>query len=292
MEENSVTTTLTAEQTLERLNNVTNLPAIPKVLQEISQLFNSPDISVKKISGLVGKDQSLTLKVLSIANSPLYGLRRNVTSIENAILVLGIHEIKSIVTSLKMTSTIKIKSDKFFDPNKFWHHSMVVGILAQRMSKDLGFNFEGDGFVAGMLHDMGILVIHEFLPDEYKKIIDFSEANNTNFLEAEYNILGLSHQEIGEFLSAKWSLPTVFTDALQYHHQPNCSLENNYLTSILHIADYVTSIYDVTNVIWDEDFNLDYSVMELLNFLSPDEFEAFVEAYREDSIEAAKSHVV
>ena len=141
-----------ADQIVEKLQKVENLPAVPKVLEEISKLFDSPDISINKISKIVGKDQSLTLKILSIANSPLYGLRRIVTSIDNAVLVLGIHEVKSIVTSLKMTSSIKTSPDKYFDPNKFWHHSMVVGILAQRISKDLGFNFEGDGFVAGMLH--------------------------------------------------------------------------------------------------------------------------------------------
>ena len=281
-----------ADRIVERLENVKNLPAVPKVLEEISLIFDSPDISVNKISKIVGKDQSLMLKILSIANSPLYGLRRNVTSVENAILVLGIHEVKSIVTSLKMSSSINVKADKYFDPNKFWHHSIVVGILAQRISKDLGFNFEGNGFVAGMLHDMGILVIHEFLQNEYKEIIEHAQTNNITFLEAEYKVMGVSHQEIGEFLAEKWSLPSVYTDALRYHHQPTVSFENKYLSSILHVADYLISIYDENIVLWDEDYKLDLSVIEQLNFLSPDEFEEFVEAYREDSIEAAKSQVV
>lgn len=108
-----------ADQIVERLQDVENLPAIPKVLEEISLIFDSPDISINRIAGMVGKDQSLTLKILSIANSPLYGLRRNVTSVENAILVLGIHEVKSIVTSLTMISSINMKPDKYFDPNKF-----------------------------------------------------------------------------------------------------------------------------------------------------------------------------
>jgi len=281
-----------ADQIVERLQNIENLPSVPKVLKEISLIFDSPDISINKISNMVGKDQSLTLKILSIANSPLYGLRRIVTSVENAILVLGIHEVKSIVTSLKMSSSINIKADKYFDPNKFWHHSMVVGILAQRISKDLGFNFEGNGFVSGMLHDMGILVIHEFLQDEYKEIIEYSQTNNVTFLEAEYKIMGVSHQEIGEFLAEKWSLPSVYTDALRYHHQPTVSVENKYLSSILHVADYLISIFDEDIVLWDEDYKLDFSIIDQLNFLSPGEFEEFIEAYREDSIETAKSHIV
>lgn len=281
-----------AEQTLKLLQNISNLPAVPKVLQEISQLFNLPRISLKQVADIVEKDPALTLKVLSVANSPLYGLRRNVTTIDSAVLILGIQEIKSIVTSIKMTSTIKMKPDKFFDPNKFWHHSMSVGVLAQRMSKDLGFTFEGDCFVAGMLHDMGVLVIHEYLSKEFHNIVEESKLKNIPFLEAEYDVLGLSHQEIGEYLTQKWSLPPVYTDALRFHHQPGNSKENNFLTSILHMADYTINKFQMANIIWDENYKLDSSIIELLNFLSPEVLDEFIEAYKEDSVEAAKSLII
>ena len=97
-----------ANDILKQLQNVSSLPPIPKVLQEISQLFNSPDISAKKVEMLIEKDPSLTLKVLSVANSPLYGLKRNVNTVGAAILILGMHEIKSVLTSVKLASTLKI----------------------------------------------------------------------------------------------------------------------------------------------------------------------------------------
>ncbi|NWF90133.1 MAG: HDOD domain-containing protein [Ignavibacteriaceae bacterium] len=281
-----------AEQTLQQIQTITNLPAVPKVLQEISQLFNLPRISLKQVGNIVEKDPALTVKVLSVANSPLYGLRRNVKSIDSAVLILGIQEIKSIVTSIKMTSTIKMKPDKFFDPNKFWHHSMSVGMLAQRMAKDLGFSFEGDCFVAGMLHDMGILVMHEFLSKDFNLIKDETKSNNCSFLEKEYEVLGLSHQEIGEFLTQKWALPPVYSDALRFHHRPGDSKENNFLTSILHIADFAISQFHINGVVWDENYALDDSVIELLNFLSKENFVEFIETYRDDSIEAAKSPII
>lgn len=251
-----------AEQTLAKLQNISNLPAVPKVLHEISTLFNLPRISLKQVGDIVEKDPALTVKVLSVANSPLYGLRRNVKSIDSAVLILGIQEIKSIVTSIKMTSAIKMKPDRFFDPNKFWHHSMSVGILAQRMAKDLGFNFEGDCYVAGMLHDMGILVIHEFLQKEFNTIKEEAKSNNCSFLKKEYEVLGLSHQEIGEYLTQKWSLPPVYSDALRFHHQPGDSKENNFLTSILHLADYTTSKFQTASLIWDENYKLDSSIIK------------------------------
>jgi len=281
-----------AEDILKQLQTVTTLPPIPRVLQEISQLFNSQTISAKKVTTLIEKDPSLTLKVLSVANSPLYGLRRNVTNISTAVIMLGMREIKSIVTSIRMAATMKMKSDKYFNPDKFLNHSMIVGILTQRMAKDLGFNFEGDGFTAGMLHDMGILIIHEYLSNEFLQIAGYSAQNKTTFLESEYKVLGLSHQEIGEFLTDKWQLPSVLSDALQYHHRPGNSKENNFLTAILHLADYAVSKFESAGIIWDENYSVDNSIIELLNFLSPEGVDEFIEAYKVDYLEAAKAQII
>lgn len=281
-----------SEQILKQLQDVSTLPPIPKVLNEMTQLFNSRDISAKKIENLIEKDPSLTLKVLSVANSPLFGLKRSVNSIGAAILILGVQEIKSIITSIKMAQTIKMKADNHFDPGEFLNHSMIVGVLAQRMSKDLGFNFDGDCFVAGMLHDMGIVIVHEYLHPEFLEIVDYTLQNNTSYLEAEYNILGLSHQEIGEFLTNKWSLPLVFSDALQFHHRPAQSKENNYLTSVIHIADYAASVFDNAGNIWDSGYQLDETTISQLNFLSKDNLNDFIEAYREDYYEVCKQKIV
>lgn len=281
-----------SEDILRQLQNVTNLPAIPRVLQEITQLFSSPDISARKVELMIEKDPSLTVKVLSVANSPLYGLRRKVNGINAAVLILGMQEIKSIVTSIRMASTIKMKSDKYFKPEIFLNHSTIVGMLAQRMSKDLGFNFQGDGFIAGMLHDMGILVLHEFLTKEFLETVFYSVQNKIPFLEAEYKVMGLSHQEIGEFLTDKWSLPSVFSDALQFHHQPGKSKENNFLTAVLHVADYATSKFEMKDIVWDENYSFDDSTIETLNFLSPEGVDEFIEAYRIDFLEATKSKII
>jgi len=112
------------------------------------------------------------------------------------------------------------------------------------------------------------------------------------FLQAEYNTLGLSHQEIGEFLADKWSLPAVLSDVLQFHHKPGYSKENNFLTSILHLADYAVSKFDSERILWDSDYVLDDAAISMLNFLSTEEFNDFVEAYREDYLELAKAKLI
>jgi len=281
-----------SEAILKKIQDVTILPPIPRVLQEITQLFSDPSISARKIEMLIEKDPSLTVKVLSVANSPLFGLRRSVTNIGSAVLILGYQEIKSIVTSIKMAAVLKMKSDKYFDPDIFLNHSLITGILTQRMSKDLGFNFDGDGFTAGMLHDMGIVILHEHFSQEFSQIAEYAAQNKVPFLQAEYNTLGLSHQEIGEFLADKWSLPAVLSDVLQFHHKPGYSKENNFLTSILHLADYAVSKFDSERILWDSDYVLDDAAADMLNFLSKDELNDFVEAYREDYLELAKAKLI
>lgn len=281
-----------SEAILKKIQDVTILPPIPRVLQEITQLFSDPSISARKIEMLIEKDPSLTVKVLSVANSPLFGLRRSVTNIGSAVLILGYQEIKSIVTSIKMAAALKMKSDKYFDPDIFLNHSLITGILTQRMSKDLGFNFDGDGFTAGMLHDMGIVILHEHFPQEFSQIAEYAAQNKVPFLQAEYNTLGLSHQEIGEFLADKWSLPAVLSDVLQFHHKPGYSKENNFLTSILHLADYAVSKFDSERILWDSDYVLDDAAADMLNFLSKDELNDFVEAYREDYLELSKTKLI
>lgn len=281
-----------SEAILKKIQDVTILPPIPRVLQEITQLFSDPSISARKIEMLIEKDPSLTVKVLSVANSPLFGLRRSVTNIGSAVLILGYQEIKSIVTSIKMAAALKMKSDKYFDPDIFLNHSLITGILTQRMSKDLGFNFDGDGFTAGMLHDMGIVILHEHFSQEFSQIAEYAAQNKVPFLQAEYNTLGLSHQEIGEFLADKWSLPAVLSDVLQFHHKPGYSKENNFLTSILHLADYAVSKFDSERILWDSDYVLDDAAADMLNFLSKDELNDFVEAYREDYLELSKTKLI
>ncbi|MCH8033969.1 MAG: HDOD domain-containing protein [Bacteroidetes bacterium] len=271
-----------AEVTVKRLQNISQLPAIPKVITEVSKLFSNPNTSITQLSDIIEKDQALTLKVLSVANSPLYGIQREINSLHAAILILGFQELRSIVTALGMKLSFKTTSSEYFDFHEFWLHSMVVGIAAKRITKELGFHFDGDSFTAGILHDFGLLVLHEYLQDSYEKILLHATENNMDILEAEYEILGLSHQEIGNFLAKKWSLTSTLNDSLTFHHRPADSVKNNYLTSIIHIADYATQKLQIGNFFWDNNYKLDSSVLSLLNFVTREEFEDFIEAYRED----------
>jgi HD-like signal output (HDOD) protein len=134
------------------LSNVYNLPAMSATMLEVSKLLDDPSTNTAALSKIIGKDQGLSTKILSIANSPLYGLTRKVSTIDFAILIIGYQDIKNIVVALTMVDSFKNKSDKYLDQNSFWQHSMLAGTAAKRVAEDLGFRIGSEAFVAGLLH--------------------------------------------------------------------------------------------------------------------------------------------
>ncbi len=269
------------EETEKILGNIKDLPSIPKVIFEVTKLLGNLEPSAHGLSEIIIKDPGLTTKLLAIANSPLYGIKRKVSSLEFAILVLGFQEIKNIVTALSLADSFKIAGDKYFSPLDFWIHSMVTGSAAKGISQHLGFDFGSDAFVAGALHDLGIMVIHKYLNKKYNEIVDFRKKNNVSMLEAELEVLGMTHQEIGKFLTEKWALPILLCDALQYHHNPLNARENKNFVSVIHLVDYMTHKLNIASFYWDDDFHFDVNVIPLLGISSEKELEEFIGDYEE-----------
>lgn len=263
------------------LAGIKNLPSIPKVVFEVTKLLNDSKTATNQLAGIISKDQGLTSKILAVANSPLYGIKRKVSSIEFAILVLGFEDIRNIVTALSLAESIKTTPSKYFDPYEFWIHTMVVGTAAKGIALNFGFEFGSEAFVAGILHDMGILVIYKFFNKEFNQIIELSQKEKISMLEAEESILGITHQEMGRFLAEKWDLPAVLCDALNYHHRPMESPENKYFISVIHLVDYMTHKLGIADFYWDKDIELDHGILDNLNFPSEEALDNFIVDYED-----------
>lgn len=278
------------EKTESVLLNITNLPLIPKVMFEVTRFLQKPGATTSGLAKLIGKDQGLTTKILSIANSPLYGLQRKVTSLEFAIIVLGFKEIADIVTAISLANTIQVASDKDFDQNDFWVHSMVVGSAAKGISQSLGYlDIGSDAFVAGTLHELGIQLLHKFLHPQFLSIYEIVQNGISTFFSAEEEVLGLTHQEVGKFLAEKWNLPILLCDALLYHHIPSKAGDSKILASIVHLADYMTQKLNIASVYWDKDMKLDKEIINTLHFETEENLEKFILEYRDLFIDAAFS---
>lgn len=270
------------QHTEEALRKIKNLPMIPKVMFEVTKMLQSPSVTTSSLAKLIGKDQGLTTKILSIANSPLYGLQRKVTSLEFAIIVLGYKEISDIVTALSLADAIKVSSDKNFNQNDFWIHSMVVGTAARGISQTLGFmDIGSDAFVAGVLHEMGIQLLYKFFNEEFLVILEKVRFNNFAYLDSEKEVLGLTHQEMGRFIAEKWNLPKILCDVLNHHHYPYETEENKVITSIVHLADYMTQKFQIADFYWDINMKLDPDIITTLQFKYEENLERFINDYRD-----------
>lgn len=277
-------------QTEKLLSSIKNLPLIPKMMFEVTKFLQAPAPTTSGLARLVGKDPGLTAKILSVANSPLYGLQRKVTSLEFAIIVLGYKEISDIVSALSMADSIKSNSDKFFNQDEFWLHSMVVGSAAKGISQRLGhMDLGSDAFVAGMLHDLGIQLMHKFLHPQFEEICRKAGQEGMPFINAELDTLGLTHQDIGRFLGEKWNLPVVLCETLSHHHSPGEIKSNSVLSSIVHLADYMTQKLQTANVFWDNGMKLDPAIINVLQFGSMENLEKFILEYKDLFVETVFS---
>ena len=205
------------------LSGIRNLPSVPFIMVEVSKMLDNPRTGASELGKLISKDQAMVAKILSVANSPLYGLPRRVSTIEFAIVILGFDHIKNIVIALSMMEAFKSKEDKNWNRRAFWLHSLITASAAKRIADDLGYRKSGEAFTCGLLHDLGISVIQRYFYDGFKEIMDLVNDQQMRYINAEQKVLGLTHQEIGQFLIEKWNLPSSLGDAILYHHIPSAS---------------------------------------------------------------------
>jgi putative nucleotidyltransferase with HDIG domain len=263
------------------LLSVRNLPSIPSVTKHVLDLLDDPMTSTNDISNLINKDQALVARVLTVANSPLYGLPRKVPSIEFAILILGFNQIRQIVLALSMFDTFKNEDSEYWNRREFWEHSFMTAMAAKAIADDLGYAKTSEAFTAGLLHDLGIVVTQKYFNKDFVKICDSVTNKEVSYEFAEQHIMNLTHQEIGKILCDRWHLPVNLGQAIFFHHNPSNNDENLMLSAIVHLADYTTNTLGCGSFRWDADIKLDEKIIPILDLGSREYVDNFIESYRE-----------
>jgi putative nucleotidyltransferase with HDIG domain len=226
------------EKTKERILNIGNLPTLPKVATEVMSMAADPEVSIKEIASVISKDPSLSAKILKVANSAFYGLTQRIASIQLALVVLGLNKIKNLVVGVSVFKTFPIKPGiPAFDREKFWEHSAGCGQIAKILAGLLGCGMEGEEFVAGLLHDIGKIILDQFFHDEFVRVTVLTSQENIPMIEAEEEVLGTTHAEIGSWLAEEWKLPLILVEAITHHHEPEKAVLNPILTSLVRLSD-------------------------------------------------------
>jgi HD-like signal output (HDOD) protein len=226
---------------LKRLaSQVSSLPSMPAVYREVISEIDSSTGSMARLKKIIAGDVAMTAKVLQLVNSSFFGLPRRVVNAAEAVSLLGLETIKSLVLSVGVFSQIKELRVPGYSLQIMTEHSLSVAMMARGIAKcEQGDKrLVDDAFLAGMLHDIGLLVLVSNLPAPYIDVIAKATAERIPLHEAEREILGATHADVGAYLLGLWGLPQSIVEAIAFHHTPGKSSVNTFgVLTAVHVAD-------------------------------------------------------
>jgi putative nucleotidyltransferase with HDIG domain len=228
--------------------SIISLPTLPTVVSKMIQLVDNPKTSASSLARLIYTDQALTARILKLANSAYYGFPREISTVNMAIVVLGFNTVKEMGLSLSVFEFFKDgSSDSAFDISRFWQHSIGCGSAARMLARRLNYHLTGEAFVAGLLHDIGKVILRQYLPKEFLSIIDRVSRNNSDLDQAELDVVGTSHAQVGAWLAEKWNLPRIIVDGIAFHHEPWEAREDKIIVAIVNVANYLCHLSQIGN---------------------------------------------
>jgi len=205
----------------EIIDYVEAMPAFPKSVNKVIHLTSDMDSSVKEIVTVIESDPVMTVKILKVINSAFYNLQTKVSSIQRALVIIGINTIKNLAISVAIIGILKPYRTKYFDTDLFLEHSLATAFICKSLAERQGVSsmHSSDYFIAGLLHDFGKIVFAERFSELFNLALEKSYQTETdlNILEKEY--LGMSHAQVGYMLAIKWELPVDLAKAIEGHHQ-------------------------------------------------------------------------
>ncbi len=208
-----------------------NLPTLPGMIEQISKAVESKRFSAADIGRLISRDQVLTAKVLKLANSAFFGFSRNVGSLTQALVLLGFDVVKGLILTSSVFDLMKTKAQGM------WEHSMGVATAAHIIAEEIEIEDQEEVSLAGLLHDLGKVVIRVHMPDDAEAIGALVEQKGVSVRQAEQEVLGFDHAEVGQWLAESWKLPEELTEPIRWHHKPEGARQVPLATSVVHLAD-------------------------------------------------------
>lgn len=230
---------------INEIKNIKDIPTMFRVALEIERLAQDINSSASQISQIIKLDPALTAKVLAVANSAAYASTHKISDLNQVISRLGFPTIRKIALSIAVMNTFK---SKYIDYSKFWIHSITVGYTAMyihKLSQPMRKNEEV--YTAGILHDIGILILDQYFPDLYRKVFDIAAKKKADLQFVEQKILGIDHAEVGQILFENWKLPQSIVEVIRYHHSPQKSTNELYNSRIVYLANFICNNRGIDN---------------------------------------------
>ena len=235
---------------VEKLFATQEFATLPPVTMKILELLESEEsrdmLDIKELSRLIETDASLTLKLIKIANSPLFAMRDYVTSVRQAIVILGLNKVTNIVLGISVFSKFLYTTVEGMQEllNRYWWHTSSTGAVSKSLVKKIGVDFKEKEFIGGLFHDIGKLAMMQYDFELFKEVVNLVENEGKTDIEAEKSVYGITHPEVGAEIVRRWKLPKDFAAIIQYHNNFELATkEYHTLIAIVNLSNMLCDIW-------------------------------------------------
>lgn len=218
---------------------VSNLVSLPQAYFRINEMLNDPHSSAAQIGEIISHDPALTARLLRFVNSPVYAMRKPVDSVSRAATILGMQDLRMLALASSVGGAFRRPPADLVDMSAYWHHSVFTGIVAKQLGKLCQLKSVERLFVAGLLHDVGQLVLAHVAPDALRKVVARLPQYPHHRCQLEQKLIGCDHAEVGAALIRRWQLPESLWIPVRYHHYPEQAPEFRVESSLVHIANAI-----------------------------------------------------
>ncbi len=247
---------------LEALEYIESLQTIPVTMNQIMQKLSDPNADIQEIAEFLLHDQVLTAKVLRLVNSPFVGLPREIKSLKQAIILLGLRRIRDLVFTTLTIQHFRLNSTTL-TANHFWSHALGCAKGAVLLDPSKEYPRNDAYYVAGLLHDIGELILAQYFQNEFDQVYKYASENSMSLYLAEDHILGINHCEIGARLAEKWRFPATMVQVIRNHHTPELAETDSLIISIISLSDILTRLLGLNYGVYEA---IMVSIKELPSF--------------------------
>jgi len=268
------------------VRDISGLVTLPDVYLRINRLIEDPNSSSADIAKAVSQDASFTVKLLKLANSAVYNFSSSIDTVAKAVTLIGTSQIRSLALSLSVASSFEGMPNDLVSMRNFWKHSLLCALAARLLCKQARRCDADALFTAGLLHDIGELIIFNRLPGQAKDalMLVLDSQEEVSVPEAERQIIGFDHSAVGGALARQWNLPTVLQECIAWHHDPASAEKHPREVALIHIANTLAQLAEVDSIELDDAPAIDPHAWEVIG-LDPDVVEEVVRAAQEEFAE-------
>ncbi len=239
-----------------KIEGLSSLPSIPPVVTKILGLIDSEDVSLKKIGEFISQDQSISAKVLKIVNSPIYGFPGRISSVHQALMLIGLGAVKGMLLGI---SIFDIMQKSMIG---LWEHSIGSAITARIVAGHLGLKNADDISVAALIHDIGKVALSMCYPELYKKALEIAKDREIYITEAEKEVFGITHAQAGRWLTTRWNFPRELVESVAFHHSPLSARQFQRTACIVMLSENIIKmmgfgfsgdpyVHTIEDAVWD-----------------------------------------